>query len=173
MQGANLKTDQHWIQMDRGRDVRLKILHSPLLFTLTECKVIMLSCTCYFKLPHILELTLMPAISYHLKGLVSKAVSFSRSAVVQMKRCVCTRNVWIHKQNHTEIRILAAIGGRSFVKSDVTLLVCFFWVIFWCVFDQEMEFMLYNLWDCLHCGTAVAEYNLQATEMSLHELVVK
>lgn len=38
---ANLKTDQHRIQTDGDRDMHLKILHSPLLFTLTECKVIM------------------------------------------------------------------------------------------------------------------------------------
>jgi len=82
----------------------LKIPQCPILLTLTECEVNkLLLILIELKVSHILEFALMPETLYCLQGAVWKAVSFSKSAVVQMGKHVCTTNVWIHKQKCREI----------------------------------------------------------------------
>lgn len=61
------------------------------------------------KLPYFLELFLMPGISYHLKGVVSKTVSFSMSAVVQMGKHIYSKTL---KEKCPDRGILTEIDGE-------------------------------------------------------------
>lgn len=83
--GANLKSHQQQTQVEIGRFMHLKIPQCPLLLTLAECKIMMLSCTCDFS--KVEATPCLEALSY-----TNNSISFKRSCLKScpiLQVCCC------------------------------------------------------------------------------------